>query len=116
MPFWERGSVVPSLIHVGAPKAGCCIGLLQWHDAAARSCYGFQFIHMPAGADWDSQTLSAGATVMCSCLSWLLCVVFFQVVLMLWNSSLPWDNPQFEFVELFSGRGHASKEWSGAHV
>jgi hypothetical protein len=42
--------------------------------------------------------------------------LFLQVVLMLWNSSLPWASSQFQFVELFSGRGHASKEWSGAHV
>ena len=43
-------------------------------------------------------------------------VITGEVVLMLWNSSLPWDSPQFQFVELFSGRGHASKEWSDAHM
>ena len=30
---------------------------------------------------------------------------------MLWNSGLPWESPDFQFVELFAGRGNASREW-----
>ena len=35
---------------------------------------------------------------------------------MLWNSDLPWDAKEFEFLGLFSGSANASREWSGAYM
>lgn len=35
---------------------------------------------------------------------------------MLWNSALPWGDKEYQFVELFSGVGNVSREWSGAHL
>lgn len=44
------------------------------------------------------------------------CVGMIQVLLMLWNSALPWGDKEYQFVELFSGVGNVSREWSGAHL
>lgn len=38
-----------------------------------------------------------------------------EVLLMLWNSDLPWEQKEYQFLELFSGRAHASREWPCPH-
>jgi len=37
-----------------------------------------------------------------------------EVLLMLWNSDLPWSGKEFQFIELFAGSANASREWSVA--
>ena len=87
MPFWDRGSVVVALLHCGAPKVGahitCVVCIVAGHD---RACRGLSM-----------------ARHMNPC----------KVLLMLWNSQLPWDKPPFQFTELFAGRGNVSREWLG---
>ena len=36
-----------------------------------------------------------------------------EVLLMLWNSSLPWDTTEpYHFIDMFSGQSNASRMWS----
>lgn len=35
---------------------------------------------------------------------------------MTWNTGLPWDAKEFQFIELFSGSANASREWPDAYV
>lgn len=34
-----------------------------------------------------------------------------EVLLMQWNSHLPWGTVEYSFVELFSGQANVSREW-----
>ena len=87
MPFWERGSLVTSLIHCGAPKAGCYISL---------ACVTQALIGLVGPLS-------------------LLLSVCFEVLLMLWNKDLRWADQPYQFAEIFAGVGNVSKEWSGPH-
>ena len=50
---------------------------------------------------------------MCSnCMHTLVCYFLWaQVLLMQWNAHFDWEKPKFQFVELFSGAAHTSREW-----
>ena len=95
MPLWERGSMVTSLMHCGAPKVGFAC-LYMWQKPV--------FVQVLIGV---AQTLIGKPSLTCN-VRILLCP---EVLLMLWNADLRWNDPEYQLVELFSGHANASREW-----
>jgi len=44
------------------------------------------------------------------------CMHMHKVLLMQWNSHFNWGSQQFQFLELFAGAAHTSKQWCKTQV
>lgn len=98
--------MVPSLIHCGAPKAG------NLNMYACIACdFRKENIYVEPGQVLIAVVLASNHIIHHIYSDFDLDD---EVLLMLWNSDLPWGAKEFEFVELFSGSANASREWSVA--